>query len=135
MRVNNGPELDEDLDAAALPGVDTILVPKVEEVDTLHYIDARLSTLEQERGIAAGTVRVGVIIESVLGLSRINDLLKASPRVLTVTLGTEDFTHDIGAEPTATGDEVLLPLLQIVLASRLAEVVPVFGVLGPGSAT
>lgn len=130
VRVNAFESRHEDLDAAVWPGLHTVVVPKVESPDELLDIGQELDRLEPHRGIASGSIRLAVTIESVRGYALVDRILPASPRVLSVTLGTEDFTHDIGAEPTATGEEVLLPQLQLVLSARLASVTPLFGVLG-----
>jgi citrate lyase subunit beta/citryl-CoA lyase len=52
------------------------------------------------------------------------EIASASPRVIALGLGLEDYTKDIGAERTAEGRETLWARSQIVNAARAAGVTP-----------
>ena len=131
LRINGPWEIGAaDLDAGVWPGLAGVIVPGVEEVEELGRIDARIGELEAKREIPAGTTQICVTIESVAGLFAAGDLASASTRNVSLTLGTEDFTRDIDAEPTPEAMEVLLPQLQIVLFARRAGISPLTGLLG-----
>jgi citrate lyase subunit beta/citryl-CoA lyase len=131
VRVNGAWELAEaDLEASVWEGVAALIVPKVENAEALCRLDEKIAALESERGISPGTVRLAVTIESVAGLFAVGELVHATPRVVSLTLGAEDFTRDLDVQPTASGDETLLAQLQLVLAARSASISPLYGVLG-----
>jgi citrate lyase subunit beta / citryl-CoA lyase len=64
------------------------------------------------------------IIESARGVLRAFEIASASPRVIALGLGLEDYAKDIGAERTAEGRESLWARSQIVNAARAASVTP-----------
>ncbi|MFQ5424296.1 MAG: aldolase/citrate lyase family protein [Phycisphaerae bacterium] len=65
------------------------------------------------------------IIESALGAIRACEIATASPNVVALTIGLEDYTADIGAERTADGRESFWARSQVVNAARAAGVQPI----------
>src|ERR1700758_4411767 len=64
-----------DLVAIVRPGLDGIILPKVESAAGLATIDWLLAQLERERGLPAGAVDLIPIIETARGLDRLGDIL------------------------------------------------------------
>ncbi|MBI2940869.1 MAG: CoA ester lyase [Chloroflexi bacterium] len=125
VRVNNTPDLlDGDLDAAIVPGLEGIMLPKVESADLVRSVDERVTALERERGLAVGRTQFAVQIETARGLARAMEIAAASPRIVSLTLGPEDFCLDLDVEPSADGAEIAYANSQIILAARLAGVQP-----------
>ncbi len=129
VRVNQPWEmLCEDLEAAVLPAVQALVLPKVNDPAVVREIAARLDRLESARGLDAGKIRLIAQIEDVHALPRLDEIAGSSPRLLGMILGSEDFSVSAGMEPLP---EVLLaPNQQIVFACRRAGLLP-FGF--PGS--
>jgi citrate lyase subunit beta/citryl-CoA lyase len=125
VRINRPWELgQEDLDASVVPGLAGIAFPKPETVDELERADEEITKLEAARGIPAGSLRISVSLETVAGLFNGRALAKASPRLTDLSLGSEDFTLDLGIEPTPEGTELLYGKLQVVLLARWAGLHP-----------
>lgn len=125
VRVNRPWELRrEDLDAVIWPGLDGINYPKPETVEELQQTDEEITRLERERGIPAGTVKIGTSIESVAGFFNARALAHASPRLVAIGQGSEDFTLDLEIEPTEDGIELFYPKLFMVLLAREAGLYP-----------
>jgi citrate lyase subunit beta / citryl-CoA lyase len=125
VRVNRPWELrKEDLDAVIWPGLDGINYPKPETVEELQQTDEEITRLERERGIPAGTVKIGTSIESVAGFFNARALAHATPRLVAISQGSEDFTLDLEIEPTAEGTELFYPKLFMVLLAREAGLYP-----------
>jgi citrate lyase subunit beta / citryl-CoA lyase len=114
----------EDLDAAIWPGLSGISYPKPETAEEIQRLDEAIGRLEPARGIEAGTVKIGITIETVAGFFNARELVRASSRLVDLNLGTDDFTLDLGVEPTAEGMEVLYPKLFVVLLARHAGLYP-----------
>ena len=112
------------------PGVDGIVLPKVESAADLRTVDWLISNLERERGLPAGGIDLMPIIETAAAFSRLDRIFGARSlkdyrgpwRVKRVAFGAADFTSDVGMTWTA-GEEELLPLrTSLVVASRAAGI-------------
>ena len=130
VRVNSAPRwLDDDLRAAVLPGVVALSIPKVESAEYVRAIDARIGVLEQERGLGAGVMALAIAIESPMGVLRMEDVARASPRIRAMTVAPEDYCLAIGVEPSADGTELLYPVSRLVTVCRAYGIAPV-GLVG-----
>jgi citrate lyase subunit beta/citryl-CoA lyase len=128
VRINAQPEEGMvDLDAAVHRGVRALLVPKVENAETLRGLSADVSRLEAERGMAVGSVGFVVLVESAAGLLHAEAIAHADPRNLALELGGEDFALSTGMVPDA--ETLALPKQMVLYAARAAGLMPL-GVLG-----
>lgn len=129
VRINTDDDLTpDDVSAAVLLGVRALMVPKVESAAQVQALDARITALERERGIAPGQTLLIAQIEHVRALPHLDEIATSSPRVMGMILGSEDFSVSAGSEPTT---EVLYgPNQQLLFACRRAGILP-FGF--PGS--
>lgn len=129
VRINTDDALTpDDVNAAVLPGVGALMVPKVESAAQVQALDGRIADLERERGIAPSTVLVIAQIEHVRALPKLDEIATSSPRMMGLILGSEDFSVSAGAEPTS--EALYGPNQQLVFACRRAGILP-FGF--PGS--
>jgi len=112
-----------DLRAAVIPGLDLLVLPKVEHARDVQMLASAVAALEQEQGIAPGHVRFLLQIESAAALPRLHEIASAHPRITAMMLGSEDFSLDCGGLPTA--DALLTPSLMLLYAARAAGVQPV----------
>ena len=130
VRVNPGSSglLADDLDAVVWPGLDGVVLPKASSAADVRAVDALLALLEARRGIAAGSVGLMPTIESVAGLSAVDEIASASDRVVCLGFGAGDFSLELGLEWPPSGGRLSHTLLtakaQIVLASRLHGLSP-----------
>jgi citrate lyase subunit beta / citryl-CoA lyase len=88
--------LAQDLRAAVRPGLDLLVLPKVEHARDVQLVATAIGALEAERGLAPGHVRLLLQIESAVALPRLHDIAAAHPRVMGMMLGSEDFSLDLG---------------------------------------
>ncbi|WP_159350915.1 HpcH/HpaI aldolase/citrate lyase family protein [Roseomonas harenae] len=116
-----------DLEAAVIPGVDAIMVTKTEGPDHLRLLDELVSRLEQRRGLPEGGIRFVALIEAPGPLAQAHSIARATPRLVGLSLGAEDYATATGGEPT---EEVLLmPKQQILQAATAAGLMPM-GTIG-----
>ena len=116
-----------DLDEVLVKSLDCIMLPKVESPGQIREINHRLLRLEQERGMAPGTVSIIPLIESALAVQNIFSILseKTEPaRVLTAAFGAADYSLDLGMEITKQGSELNYPRSRIAVACRAARIEP-----------
>ena len=114
------------------PGVDGIVLPKVESAADLRTADWLIGNLERERGLPVGGIDLLPIIETAVGFTRLDRILGARSlqdypgrwRVRRLTFGAADFTSDVGMTWT-TGEEELSEMrVRLVVASRAAGLEP-----------
>lgn len=128
VRVNHTAALlAGDLEAAVAADCDFIVLPKVESAQHLLAVDAILRTAERARGWAEGRVRIQAVIETPLALFALPDIAQASPRVVSLAFGCEDFALALGVEPTP---EALRVPAQMVVFAASAHGLHVAGLAG-----
>lgn len=130
LRVNAPatPFCFRDLVEVLHPNVDGVVLPKVESAADLHAIDWLIANLEREHGLAEGSIDVIPIIETAIGVQRIDRILQARSlrpyaeawRVRRVAFGAADYGNDLGLEPTLEEPELDDARTRLVLASRAA---------------
>ena len=111
-----------DIEAAVGPGVMALVCPKVESPEHLVVIAELLDTLEAARGLPAGHTRLFALVETADAYFRMREIAKATPRLVAMSLGAEDFALSVGMEPLA---ETLQALKQTaIVAARAAGILP-----------
>jgi len=119
-----------DLVETLAPGLDGVVVPKIESAADLHAIDWLMANLERGRGIAVGSLDLMPQIETAAGVQRVDRILQARSlrpyqapwRVKRVCFGAADYANDLGLSPTLDEPELADARARIVLSSRAAGV-------------
>ncbi|MEJ2421413.1 MAG: citrate lyase acyl carrier protein [Acidobacteriota bacterium] len=124
VRINQGEMGFEDLEAVIPQNVHVILIPKVESPQQVKEVDERAEALRRKAGLES-PVMLMPIIESALGCFKALEIASASPNVVALTIGLEDYTADIGAARTSEGKESLWARQVVVNAARAAGVTPI----------
>ncbi len=124
VRINQGQMGLDDLPFLVPHNVHIILIPKAESADDVKAVDARVQEIRQEGGVK-NEVFLMPIVESALGCFRAFEIASASPNVVALTIGLEDYTADIGTQRTNEGRESFWARSQVVNAARAAHVQPI----------
>ena len=109
-----------DLVAIVRPGLDGIILPKVETVAGLVAVDWVLDQLERERDLPPRSIDLVPIIETGRGLAAIEALLTAGSRLRRVAFGAGDFTLDLNMQWSRGEAELGYARAKIATASRAA---------------
>lgn len=127
VRINAWPGqlAHDDLAAVIALRPDVIAVPKCEDPKALAALSAHLDGLERGRGIAPGSTRLLVILETAAGVLSARELAAASKRVLAVAFGAEDLAADAGLRRGASNAEVAVPRALVALAAAASRVAAV----------
>ena len=83
--------------------VDVIIVPKVDSVADVHFVDLFLNQIECAIGRASGSIGIEVQIESAAGLANCDAIAGASPRIEALVFGPGDFAASVGMPVGAIG--------------------------------
>ena len=123
VRINQPLSLAvRDLEHSVCPDVDAIACTKVDSASHVKLLDQLVSEVEEKRGMKAGHTKFITMIETADAYTRIDEIPRASPRVVAMNIGGEDFALDCEMQPD---DEVLLhPKQRIIIAARAAGVMP-----------
>ena len=114
--------LVRDLEAAVIPGVAALMLTKVDSPELVQAVSDIVAELEAERGLQPEKIQFVVLVETAAGFFRIEAIAKAHPRVVALSLGTEDFTADVGMMPDPEG--LLYPKQHTLFAARAAGILP-----------
>jgi citrate lyase subunit beta/citryl-CoA lyase len=120
VRVNaiTSPYFRADIDGIVAEGVDGIFLPKSQSSEELREANMLLAEAEVRAGLPIGQVKLVPIVESVQGVLQAQALAAASPRVMALSFGSEDFSLDLGVERTRDGIETRYPRAQVALVAH-----------------
>jgi citrate lyase subunit beta/citryl-CoA lyase len=123
VRVNGhtGGRMCDDIAAVVVPGLNAVMVPKVEDARELAAADAALAEAEHAAGMPTGRVRLIPLIETPRGIARCEAVAEAAPqRTLTLAFGSGDFATALGVELSADGLALDYARGRLVVAARAA---------------
>ena len=113
-----------DLQTVVTPGVDGIVLPKLESASDLRTVDWVVSQLERERSMEPGAFDVLPIIETGKGVAAVASICGAGARTRRLSFGAGDYTLDMGLRWTDGERELDQARSAIALASRAAGLEP-----------
>jgi citrate lyase subunit beta/citryl-CoA lyase len=120
VRINglDSPFGKDDLEAIVRAKPTIIRLPKTEKPQDVIEMDKLIGKIEKKIGIEVGSIKIMAAIESAIGIINAYDIVKASPRLVGVALGAEDFVTDMKTTRSLDGVELLTARSQILLAAR-----------------
>jgi len=125
VRVNNEPDfLKADLKEMVKKNVYAILLPKAENPDQIHEIDAIMTETEHERGLEKNSVKLIPMIETALGVIRCFNLAVSSPRIESISFGSAedgDLQGDLQCSWSIEGTELIYARSKVLLDARAAK--------------
>ena len=123
VRINRPLSLAvRDLEHSICPDVNGIACTKIDSASHVKMLDELVSELEEKRGMTVGHTRFITLIETPEAFGRIDEIPRASPRVVAMNIGGEDFALECDMQPD---DDVLLHSKQrMIISARAAGVMP-----------
>src|SRR5688572_4630308 len=124
VRINRPLSLAvRELEHSVTPDVNGIALTRIDSASHVGLLDELVTEVEEKRGMPIGHTRFLTMIETADAFGRIDEIPRASPRVIAMNIGGEDFALDCDMQPD---DEVLLHSKQrMIIAARAAGVMPV----------
>ncbi|RVW02782.1 HpcH/HpaI aldolase/citrate lyase family protein [Rhodococcus xishaensis] len=110
VRVNDWTTEWTHVDVATVVGgaggnIDAILLPKVPDASHVEALDLLLTQIEKSAGLEVGRIGIEPQIENAIGLTNINAIAAASPRVQTLVFGPADFMASINMRTLVVGEQ------------------------------
>lgn len=126
VRINafDTPFCFDDLQAVVAPGIDGIVLPKVESPAQLVAVDWTVAALERARGLREGGIDLVPIIETGRGMAELRHIARSGTRVRRLSFGAGDYTLDVGMRWTFGERELDHARTAIVVQSRAAGLEP-----------
>ena len=130
VRINRPlEEARRDLEASVWPGLTCVALPKVESAEEVRLRDWVITELEARRGLPPGSVQLAVSVETALGVIRAFEIASASPRIVTIGVGAEDLTQEMGVQTSVGGEELWYARSKVLMDAYAAGVQPM-GLIG-----
>jgi citrate lyase subunit beta / citryl-CoA lyase len=117
----------DEMAAVISPALYGISIGKGESPWDLQEADRIIAPLEAAAGLEPGSIRVIPWIENARAVMNVQQMAAASPRIIAIAFGAEDFTADMGIQRTDHGEEVYVPRATIAIAARAAGVAALDG--------
>lgn len=111
----------KDIEAVVRGGADVIRMPKTETADEVRDVEREIESVEQRIG-CPGRTKIMAAIESALGVVNAYAIATASPRMMGIALGAEDYCANLKTQRSAHGYELRLARETIVVAARAAGI-------------
>lgn len=123
VRINplNTPYGKKDIEAVVKAGVHVVRMPKTETADEVREVEREIEKVEKEIG-CVGRTKIMAAIESALGVVNAYDIAIASPRMMGIALGAEDYCANLKTQRSKEGEELRLARETIVVAARAAGI-------------
>jgi citrate lyase subunit beta/citryl-CoA lyase len=121
VRINQLPLGLEDLAEVIPESPDLILIPKVEHPGQVTQVDHMIDELKVRNQIQR-PIWLMPILESAQGIENAAAIAAASPNVVALTIGLEDYTADLNVVKSADGRESLFARTRLVNAARASGV-------------
>src|ERR1700756_5005184 len=118
VRINQLPLGLEDLAEVVPEAPDLVLIPKVEQAVQVAEVDQIIEKLKANQR----PIWLMPILESALGIENAFAIVTASPNVVALTIGLEDYTADLGVAKTPEGRESLYARTRLVNAAKAAGI-------------
>ena len=122
VRINQLPAGLRDLSFIVPHPLNLVLIPKCESAAEVKAVDEEIARLKQDPG---RNIWLMPIIESARGVLHAFEIASASPHVVALAIGLEDYTADIGAERSLEGMESFYARSAVVNAARAAGIQPI----------
>jgi citrate lyase subunit beta/citryl-CoA lyase len=122
--------MEADLQAVVRPGLEGLILPKVDRADEVSLVDRLLTEQETLGGMEPGSVVLVPAIESAVGLLNAPAIAAAAARVIGLMFGAEDYGLDLGLSTNREGEarELIYARSAIVVAAAASHIQSVDGV-------
>jgi citrate lyase subunit beta/citryl-CoA lyase len=132
VRINavGSERMKDDLASVVRPGLEGLVIPKVETPGQIESVENILGRRETETGMTPASVRLLIAIESPIGLFNAFGIASSSRRIVGLIFGAEDFCREmtLPLRREAEASDLIYARSHIATAAAAAHVQAVDGV-------
>lgn len=118
-------QLLKDVMQLTIDGVSGFMYPKSKTGEDVYFFDKLLETVEYEKGIEKGTFKIIPLIETASAVLHVEEICRASSRVVAIAYGSEDFITDLEGIHDNEHTSLFTPRAIIAMGARAAGVIPI----------
>ena len=120
----------EDFKAAVRPGLEGLVISKVDTVDQVRAVEDELGRAEVDQHVPGGSIKLLIAIESPIGLFNAFAIATSSPRIMGLLFGAEDFTREMALPMRREGEasDMLYARSHLATVAAAAHIQAVDGV-------
>lgn len=118
-------ELIKDITQLTIDGISGFMYPKACDGNDIYFFDKLLESIECEKGFEVGTFKIIPLIETTAAVLNVQNICKASKRVVAIAYGCEDFLNDLRGFNDDTGQSFFTPRAMIAMAARANNIIPI----------
>lgn len=107
-------QLLKDVLQLSIEGVTGFMYPKATCGEDIYFMGKLLETIEYDKGFKPGTFKLIPLIETTGAVMNIQDICRASSRVVAVAFGCEDYVTDLGGKHDIEGQSIFFARNMIV---------------------
>jgi citrate lyase subunit beta/citryl-CoA lyase len=115
----------KDVYELTIPGVDGFTYPKARRGQDIYFFAKLLETIEYEKGLPVGSFKIIPLIETAAAVLNAQGICQASPRVIAIAFGCEDFITDLQGVHDKDESSLFAPRAMIAMAARANDVIPI----------
>lgn len=112
----------DDLECILAAKPDLIRLPKGETAEDIKIIDDIINKAEYKHGFEPGSIKMMTAIENPKGLRNAYEMATASPRMVALAIGGEDFVSSLKTSKTKAGLELFVARTELLFAAREAGI-------------
>lgn len=112
----------DDIFAMVSAGCQVIRMPKTETAQDVIDTEKCIEEAEKAAGVPVGKTKILTAVESALGITNAYSIATASPRIIGIALGAEDYCANLKTTRSAEGTELFYARSAIVVAARAAGI-------------
>jgi citrate lyase subunit beta/citryl-CoA lyase len=121
VRINQGARGFADLHSVIPHNVNLILLPKCESAEYIKEVESEVGAIKNRHNLR-NEVFLMPIIETALGVEKSFGIACASMNIVSLAIGLEDYTADLGVARTVEGKESFYARTRIVVAAKAAGI-------------
>jgi len=125
VRINQGERGLEDLEYVVPYNVNLILIPKCEHAEQIIAVNKKIKKIVARHSSLVNPIWIMPIVESALGVINSFIIANAADNVVSLAIGLEDYTADIGTKRSQEGTESFFARSMVVNAARAAGIQPI----------
>ena len=103
-------------------GKAVIRLPKTETADDIKSCAEEITRIEKQSGLPEGFTKMMAAVESALGVLNSREIAAASPRMVAIAFGAEDYTVDIKTTRSKEGSELYFARSMVLHSARAAGI-------------
>lgn len=114
-----------DIEELTLSSIDGFMPTKVDTANDIEFIDRLLDFYERKKGLPTGQFKLAPLIETTKAVDNINEIARASQRLVALCLGGEDYLNDLGSVFTYQESALVYPRALLVNVARANHLLPI----------